>query len=75
VESGLDLLPDLRSSKGRAIPVIIFSAHGSNQSSASDPQVQANLKKSRAALDNLIATVHDRLTLRSAHEVEIKEGV
>jgi PAS domain S-box-containing protein len=72
-ESGLDLLPDLRSSKGRAIPVIIFSAHGSNQSSVSDPQVQANLKKSRAALDNLIATVHDRLTLRSAHEV--KEGV
>jgi PAS domain S-box-containing protein len=72
-ESGLDLLPDLRSSKGRAIPVIIFSAHGANQNSVSDPQVQANLKKSRAALDNLIATVHDRLTLRSAHEV--KEGI
>jgi PAS domain S-box-containing protein len=72
-ESGLDLLPDLRSSKGRAIPVIIFSAHGANQNPVSDPQVQANLKKSRTALDNLIATVHDRLTLRSADEV--KEGV
>jgi PAS domain S-box-containing protein len=72
-QSGLDLLPDLRSSKGRAIPVIIFSAHGANQSSASDPQVQANLKKSRAALDNLIAAVHDRLILRSAHTA--KEGV
>jgi len=65
-ESGLDLLPDLRSSKGRSIPVIIFSAHGASQNSVSDPQVQANLKKSRAALNNLIATVHDRLT---QHEV------
>jgi PAS domain S-box-containing protein len=58
--SGLDLLPDLRGSEGRAIPVIIFSAHGADL--ATDPQVQANLTKSRAALDRLVTTVHDRLT-------------
>jgi PAS domain S-box-containing protein len=57
--SGLDLLPDLRSRKGRAIPVIIFSAH--RASAVSDPQVQASLGKSPAALDSLVMTVHDRL--------------
>ena len=61
--SGLDLLPELRGNKGRAIPVIIFSAHGANL--VSDPQVQASLSKSRAALDSLVTTVHDRLTPRS----------
>jgi PAS domain S-box-containing protein len=63
--SGLDLLPDLRSRKGRAIPVIIFSALGA--SLVSDPQVQASLGKSRAALDSLVTAVHDRLMPGSAH--------
>jgi CheY-like chemotaxis protein len=58
--SGLDLLPELRGNEGRALPVIIFSAQGANL--ATDPQVQANLSKSRAALDRLVATVHNRLT-------------
>jgi PAS domain S-box-containing protein len=58
--SGLDLLPELRGSAGRAIPVIIFSAHGA--SLVNDPQFQASLSKSRAALDSLVTTVHDRLT-------------
>ncbi len=58
--SGLDLLPDLRGLRGRAIPVIIFSAHGARE--VRDPQVQASLSKSQAALDSLVATVHDRLT-------------
>jgi PAS domain S-box-containing protein len=62
--SGLDLLPDLRSHKGRAIPVIIFSDHGANR--VNDPQVQASLGKSRAALDRLVSTVHDRLMLRTS---------
>jgi DNA-binding NtrC family response regulator len=67
--SGLDLLPDLRGSCGRAVPVIIFSAHGSNLRSnpVRDPQIQASLSKSQAALDSLVATVHDRLTPRSSH--------
>jgi PAS domain S-box-containing protein len=63
--SGLDLLPDLRSRKGRAIPVIIFSDHGANL--VKDPQVQASLGKSRDALDSLVSTVHDRLMPRSSH--------
>ncbi len=63
--SGLDLLPDLRGSEGRAIPVIIFSAHGADL--ATDPQIQASLSKSRAALDSLVATVHDRLMPPSSH--------
>jgi CheY-like chemotaxis protein len=62
--SGLDLLPDLRSRRGRAIPVIIFSAH--RASAVSDPQVQASLGKSPAALDSLVMTVHDRLVPRSS---------
>jgi PAS domain S-box-containing protein len=61
--SGLDLLPDLRSRRGRAIPVIIFSDHGANL--VKDPQVQASLGKSRAALDSLVSTVHDRLMPRT----------
>jgi PAS domain S-box-containing protein len=61
--SGLDLLPELRSGTGRAIPVIIFSAHGANL--VRDPQVQASLTKSRDALDSLVTTVHDRLTPHS----------
>jgi PAS domain S-box-containing protein len=62
--SGLDLLPELRGDKGRAIPVIIFSAHGANL--VSNPQFQASLSKSRAALDSLVTTINDRLTPRSA---------
>jgi PAS domain S-box-containing protein len=57
--SGLDLLPELRSREGHALPVIIFSAQGANL--ATDPQVQASLSKSRAALERLVATVHNRL--------------
>jgi PAS domain S-box-containing protein len=62
--SGLDLLPELRSGTGRAIPVIIFSANGANL--VRDPQVQASLAKSRDALDSLVTTVHDRLTPHSS---------
>jgi PAS domain S-box-containing protein len=62
--SGLDLLPELRGSKGCAIPVIIFSVHGA--SLVSDPHVQASLSKSRAALDSLVTTVQDRLRPRPA---------
>jgi PAS domain S-box-containing protein len=65
--SGLDLLPDLRSRRGRAIPVIIFSAH--RASAVNDPQVQASLGKSPAALDSLVMTVHDRLMPRSSPAV------
>jgi DNA-binding NtrC family response regulator len=62
--SGLDLLPELRGSTGHAIPVIIFSARGT--SLMSDRQVQANLSKSRDALDSLVTAVHDRLRLGPA---------
>jgi DNA-binding response OmpR family regulator len=58
--SGLELLPELRGSEGRPLPVVIFSAQGANLTT--DPQVQANRSKSRAALDRLVATVHNRLS-------------
>ena len=58
--SGLELLPELRGNAGHALPVIVFSAQGANL--ATDPQVQASLGKSRAALDRLVTTVHNRLT-------------
>ena len=63
--SGLELLPDLRTSAGRPIPVIIFSAQSA--SPPHEPPVEASLAKSQAALDSLIATVHDRLTPGPAH--------
>lgn len=62
--SGLDLLPDLRDSRGDAIPVIIFSAQGAGL--ACDEQIQAAVAKSHASLENLVATVRDRLALLSA---------
>jgi PAS domain S-box-containing protein len=63
--SGLDLLPELRTRKGRAIPVIIFSAHAVK--AVNDARVQASLGKSRAALDSLVTAVHDRLMPGSSH--------
>jgi PAS domain S-box-containing protein len=69
--SGLELLPELRGSGGQAIPVIIFSARGANL--ATDPQVQANLSRSRAALDRLVTTVHSRLPRTSTASTASKE--
>ncbi len=63
--SGLDLLPELRGEAGRAIPVIIFSADGATP--ADDQRVHASLNKSRAALESLVTTVHERLTPRPSH--------
>jgi PAS domain S-box-containing protein len=67
--SGLELLPELRGHEGRALPVVIFSAQGANL--ATDPQVQASLSKSRAALDRLVSTVHHRLTTPAPAPKEI----
>ena len=68
--SGLDLLPELRR-KGKPIPVIVFSAHSAELKS--DAQVEANLVKSSASLEDLLVTVHDRLMLNSKHAA--KEAV
>jgi CheY-like chemotaxis protein len=54
-----DLAPDLRDSKGNAIPVVVFSARGAR--SAYDTQVLAALTKSHTSIESLIATVRDRL--------------
>lgn len=62
--SGLDLLPILRDNAGEAIPVIVFSAFAPD--STCDEQVQASLAKSRTSIENLVATVRDRLTKRRA---------
>ena len=62
--SGLELLPALRRLDGEPIPVIIFSAYVTNLDA--NPQVEANLNKSGASLDSLVAAVRDRLMLRSA---------
>jgi PAS domain S-box-containing protein len=57
--SGLELLPDLRDGKGKAIPVIVFSALDAGV--ACDEQVQVSLSKSRTSIESLVATVRDRL--------------
>jgi signal transduction histidine kinase len=56
------LLPELRDSKGNAIPVVIFSVNGANL--ADDPQDQTALAKSHTSIDSLVATVRDRLASR-----------
>jgi PAS domain S-box-containing protein len=66
--SGLDLLPELQRRDGAPIPVIVFSAHGAEL--APNPQVEANLDKLRASLDDLVAAVHDRLRLRLSQSRE-----
>ena len=58
-----DLLPELRDSKGNVIPVVVFSADGANL--ASEAQVRAALAESHTSIDSLVATVRDRLALRS----------
>jgi DNA-binding response OmpR family regulator len=68
--SGLELLPALRRKDGAPIPVIIFSAYTADIDP--NPQVEANLNKAGASLDNLVTAVHDRLMLRTA---KIRENV
>jgi PAS domain S-box-containing protein len=63
-ESGLDLLPSLHGRSGEKIPVIVFSANVEGQ--ICDGQIQATLAKSRTSLENLLATVRDRLALLPA---------
>jgi PAS domain S-box-containing protein len=64
MESGIELLPDLSSRKGGPIPVIIFAACAAEI--CTDAQIDASLDKTDASLDDLIATVHDRLTLTAS---------
>jgi PAS domain S-box-containing protein len=63
-DSGLDLLPDLRSSLGNAIPVIIFSTHGADTSC--NEQVHAALSKINSSVESLGTAVRDRLALLPA---------
>jgi CheY-like chemotaxis protein len=68
--SGLELLPDLRNSRGKVIPVIIFCAQDADL--RLDEQVQAALCKLNTPLATLVATVRDRLAhlpTRTALEV------
>lgn len=58
--SGLDLLPDLRNSFGKVIPVIIFSANGSGLNH--DEQIHSAFEPHQS-LDKLVASVRDRLAL------------
>jgi signal transduction histidine kinase len=57
-----DLLPELRDSRGNAVPVVVFSADGATL--ADDPQEQATLARSHTSIDSLVATVRDRLASR-----------
>ena len=69
-KSGLGLLPDLRGDNGRAIPVIIFSAHLSELKD--DLQVKESLHKaSLASLDGLVRAVRDRLGLRDSPSPQV----
>jgi len=60
--ASLDLLPELRDSKGNVIPVVVFSAQGASLMDVADEQ--AALAKSHASIDSLVATVRDRLASR-----------
>jgi DNA-binding response OmpR family regulator len=60
-----DLLPALHDSRGRPIPVVVFSAYGSDL--APYPQDQAALARAHTSIESLVATVRDRLASRSAN--------
>jgi signal transduction histidine kinase len=60
--ASLDLLPELRDSKGNVIPVVVFSAQGASLMDVADEQVA--LAKSHTSIDSLVATVRDRLASR-----------
>jgi len=62
-ESGLDLLPDLHDKQGKSTSVIIFSVHSFTP--GCEDQIHAALSKSSDTLENLVATVRDRLALLS----------
>jgi DNA-binding response OmpR family regulator len=53
--SGLELLSEMRRDDGKLIPVVIFSARDDDPEIAN--RVEAMLTKSRASLDDLVATV------------------
>ncbi len=69
--AGPDLFPELRDSKGKVIPVVVFSADSANL--ASDAQVPSALAKSHTSIDSLMATVRDRLASRATNPA--KEAV
>lgn len=56
--SGLDLMPQLRDSGGRLIPVIVFSQSGDANAAG---QAGSHLPKAQTSLDELVAAVRDRL--------------
>jgi signal transduction histidine kinase len=58
----LDVLPELRDSKGNAIPTVIFSDQGAN--SMADAQGEPALVKLHSSIDSLVAAVRDRLASR-----------
>jgi DNA-binding NtrC family response regulator len=69
-DSGLDLLPELRDSRGKLIPVIIFSNVAVDAGSAD--QISSAFTKMNSSLDNLATAVRDRLALapkQSAEEI------
>jgi signal transduction histidine kinase len=57
-----DLLPALHDSRGRPIPVVVFSAYGADL--AHYPQDQAALARAHTSIESLVATVRDRLASR-----------
>jgi DNA-binding response OmpR family regulator/anti-sigma regulatory factor (Ser/Thr protein kinase) len=69
--SGLDLLPDLRDTEGRAVPVIVLSAQGANPTCAA--QVKAALTKSHASIDQLITTLRRRTESKGSTLIKKKE--
>jgi PAS domain S-box-containing protein len=69
--SGLDLLPELHDREGNAIPVIVLSAQGANPLYAA--QVRSALTKSRASIEQIIATLRKRATGRGSMTLKEKE--
>jgi signal transduction histidine kinase len=60
-----NLLPELRDSKGNAIPVVVFSAKDAK--SADDARGQVAAARSHSSVDGLVASVRDCLAHRPAN--------
>lgn len=67
---GLDLLPDLHDAEGQPIPVVVFSAQDTPETTA---RVFAALTKSRASIGNLVAILRRIVTSKRALARKIAE--
>jgi DNA-binding response OmpR family regulator len=67
-DSGIDLLPNLRDSTGKFLPVLIFSNR--IEETGSGTQGSTTFSKMSSRLDNLAAAIRERLSIRTEQQTK-----